>query len=189
MKPSFLLIGLGNPGTQYAATRHNIGWLALDAAASAVNAENWSEKPKFMSAVCEADIDDTPCLFVKPLTFMNRSGEAIKKFVDFYKLDPSKQILVCCDDIDLPLGTHRLRMSGGPGTHNGLKSIVDTLGENFPRLRIGLGPKSAETDLASWILSRLTKQEEKALQPSLNHAVTAVREVMKQNYGTPPHVR
>ncbi|MSR67726.1 aminoacyl-tRNA hydrolase [Candidatus Peribacteria bacterium] len=180
MKPQFLLIGLGNPGTQYASTRHNIGWLALDAVAQELKAGDWSDKPRFMSAVCEIEIDGLPCLLVKPSTFMNRSGEAIKKLVDFYKLDPATQTLVCCDDIDLPLGTHRLRMSGGPGTHNGLKSIVDILGENFPRFRIGLGPKQEGADLASWILSRLKKEEEKALQNSLQSASAAMRDVMKK---------
>ena len=179
MKPSFLLIGLGNPGKEYASTRHNAGWLALDVAAKELGAGEWSDKPRFFSSVAEAEIDGTSCLLVKPLTFMNRSGEAIRKLVEFTKLDPSKRILVVCDDIDLPLGTHRLRMSGGPGTHNGLKSIVDTLGENFPRFRIGLGPKPEGVDLAAWILSGLTKEEKAALKPSLQHATTAMRETMK----------
>lgn len=179
MKPQFLLIGLGNPGKEHASTRHNIGWLALDATAKELKALNWSDKPRFLSTIAEANIADVPCLLVKPLTFMNRSGEAIRKLVDFYKLDPSKEILVVCDDIDLPLGTHRLRMNGGPGTHNGLKSIVDSLGENFPRLRIGIGPKPDGVDLASWILSGLTKQEREGLEPSLNFATTAMRNVMR----------
>lgn len=178
MKPQFLLIGLGNPGAQYERTRHNVGWLALDAAAKELSAGTFVDKPRFMSLIAEAKMDAASCLLVKPTTFMNRSGEAVRKLVDFYKLDPSKQLLVCCDDIDLPLGTHRLRMSGGPGTHNGLKSIVDSFGENFPRLRIGLGPNPLGTDLAAWILSAMTKEEKKALAQSLQYAVAAMREVM-----------
>ncbi len=181
MKPQFLLIGLGNPGAQYRNTRHNVGWFAIDRAAEELKAGEWSDKPRFLSAVSEADIDNVPCLLIKPLTFMNRSGEAIRKLVDFYKLNPATQILVCCDDIDLPLGTHRLRMTGGPGTHNGLKSIVDTFGENFPRLRIGLGSQPTGMDLAAWVLSAMTMEEKKALEPSLKAVTTAVRQVMQSS--------
>lgn len=180
MKPQFLIVGLGNPGKQYESTRHNVGWLALDTLAEELKAGEWSDKPRFLSTVAEAEINGVACLLVKPLTFMNRSGEAIHKLLDFYKLSPALQLLVCCDDIDLPLGTHRLRMTGGPGTHNGLKSIVDSIGENFPRLRIGLGPKPDGVDLASWILSGLTKDEKKALEPSLHFLGTAAKEVITQ---------
>jgi PTH1 family peptidyl-tRNA hydrolase len=98
---------------------------------------------------------------------MNRSGECIRKLVDFYKLDVSYQLLVISDDIDLPLGEVRLRMNGGPGTHNGLRSIVETIGEGFPRLRIGIGTPSAGEDLAAWVLSSLSPAEDKALTETL----------------------
>lgn len=177
MKPHFLLIGLGNPGKEYESTRHNIGYAALDEAAEQLGAGDWADKPKFMSKVSEAEIDGTPILLVKPMTFMNRSGEAIRKLTDFYKLNPKNQMLVCCDDVDLPLGAHRLRMTGGPGTHNGLKSIVDCLGEDFPRLRIGLGPQPDGMDLATWILSTMNAEEKRALEPSLEYVTTAIGEV------------
>ncbi len=179
MKPSFLLIGLGNVGKQYASTRHNIGFLALDEAAKETGAGKFADTPKFLSLLSETTIDNVPVLLVKPTTLMNRSGEAIRKLVEFYKLDPAKEILVCCDDIDLPLGTHRLRLTGGPGTHNGLKSIVDIFGENFPRLRIGLGSHPPEMDLAAWVLSALTNEEKKVLEPSMKSLVRAANEVMK----------
>ncbi len=178
MKPQFLLIGLGNPGKQYGDTRHNVGWMAVDNAASKLQAREWNEKPRFLSSIAEGSLNDIPCLLVKPSTFMNRSGEAVRKLIDFYKLNPATQMLVCCDDIDLPLGTHRLRMSGGPGTHNGLKSIVDMIGEGFPRLRIGLGSKPEGADLAAWILSSMTKDEKSALRPSLEYVTTAMKEVI-----------
>lgn len=178
MKPQFLLIGLGNPGVQYENTRHNVGWMAVDAAASTLGAAEFAEKPRFLSRIAEADLDGMCCLLVKPTTFMNRSGEAVRKLIDFYKLNPATQILVCCDDIDLPLGAHRLRRTGGPGTHNGLKSIVDTIGESFPRLRIGLGVQPEGMDLAAWILSSMTKEEKKALQPSLETVTTSMKEIM-----------
>lgn len=180
MKPQFLIIGLGNPGTQYANTRHNVGWLAVDAMHGSIEAGEWSEKPRFRSVVAEGEANGESCLLVKPLTFMNRSGEAIRKLADFYKLDPATQILVCCDDIDLPLGTHRLRMSGGPGTHNGLKSVVECIGEDFPRLRIGIGPKPEGADLAAWVLSNMNKTELAAMQPSFAEVGAAMREVRKK---------
>jgi PTH1 family peptidyl-tRNA hydrolase len=109
---------------------------------------------------------------------MNRSGECIRKLVEFYKLDVAKQVLVCCDDVDIPLGTHRLRKTGGPGTHNGLKSIVDIFGENFPRLRIGIGPQPKEIDLAAWVLSKMTEEEEKALTKAFGEVVPAVKSII-----------
>lgn len=167
MPPQLLLIGLGNPGKSYENTRHNIGWLALDRMAKAIGAGEWEDKQKFASSVAQGMLADRPCLLVKPQTFMNRSGEAVQKITQFYKLDAAKQILVVCDDIDIALGTYRLRMSGGPGTHNGLKSIVDSLGEAFPRLRIGIGKQPEGWDLAAWVLSKMTPEESAALEPTL----------------------
>ena len=178
MKPSFLLIGLGNVGKQYAATRHNVGFSAVEHAAEVLHAGTWSDKPRFQSLIAEAEIDGVAVFLVKPTTLMNRSGEAIRKLTEFYTLNPAQDILVCCDDIDLPLGTDRLRMNGGAGTHNGLKSIVDCIGENFPRFRIGLGSHPVDQDLAAWVLSTMTKEERNALQPSIASVVTVVKRVM-----------
>jgi PTH1 family peptidyl-tRNA hydrolase len=99
---------------------------------------------------------------------MNLSGDAVRKIVDFFKLDVANQILICVDDIDLPLAELRMRKSGGPGTHNGMKSLVDTFGEGFPRLRIGLGTPPTGGDLSGWVLSAMKKEEEKALQESFD---------------------
>ena len=179
MKPQFLLIGLGNPGKQYEQTRHNAGFMAIDHAAKELGAGEWSDSQKFMAVIAEATIDGKSCLLVKPTTFMNRSGECIRKFAEFYKLDVSKQILVCCDDIDIPLGTHRFRMTGGPGTHNGLKSIVDIFGENFARLRIGIGPQPKEIDLAAWVLSIMTVEERKGIETAFVAAHQNAKEMIK----------
>lgn len=159
MKPSLVIIGLGNPGKAYEQTRHNAGWIALDALSTAFGEGEWKDKQKFLSVAQEGRILTIPILLVKPQTFMNRSGEAVKKIVDFYKLNAAEQIIIMSDEIDIPLGTVRLRMNGGPGTHNGLKSIVEQLGENFPRLRIGIGPKPDTGDLATWVLDRFSKGE------------------------------
>ncbi len=163
MKPSLVVIGLGNPGKAYADTRHNIGFMAVDALGEAYGEGEWKDAQKFQSVSCDARILTVPILLIKPHTYMNRSGEAIRKIVDFYKLNPAVQIIVVSDDIDIELGTFRLRTSGGPGTHNGLKSVVEQFGEHFPRLRIGIGPKPATGDLATWVLSALTKEEYKKI--------------------------
>jgi PTH1 family peptidyl-tRNA hydrolase len=177
MKPHFLLIGLGNPGKQYEQTRHNAGFMAVDHVAKELGAGDWSDSQKFMAVIAEATIEGRHCLLVKPTTFMNRSGECIRKLAEFYKLDVSKQILVCCDDVDIPLGTHRLRLTGGPGTHNGLKSIVDIFGENFPRLRIGIGPQPKEMDLAAWVLSKMTEEEKKGIEPAFEAVVKGANDL------------
>lgn len=166
VKPSHVIIGLGNPGTQYRATRHNIGFQAIDYLSKIFAEGEWSEKQKFHALVQEARIITVPILLMKPLTFMNRSGEAVKKIIDFYKLNPAEQLLVISDDVDLPLGEVRYREKGGPGTHNGLRSIVEQIGEGFPRIRIGLGTAPAGSDLATWVLSSLTNEELQALQKS-----------------------
>lgn len=168
MKPSLVIVGLGNPGKQYERTRHNAGWLALDDLATTIKASPFKDQQKFLCTVAEGELDGKAVLLVKPSTFMNRSGECIRKLIDFYKLNPATQLLVLCDDVDLPLGTFRFRMTGGSGTHNGLKSIVETLGENFPRYRIGLGPQPAEIDLAAWVLSTFSPEEQKTMQPAID---------------------
>lgn len=178
MKPSLVIVGLGNPGKQYEGTRHNAGWMALDTLAKELRAGEWTDKQKFLCTMCEIMIDDHPVLLVKPTTFMNRSGECVRKLIDFYKLDPAKQILVLVDDIDIPLGTERYRESGGPGTHNGLKSIVENLGEGFPRFRIGIGPKPENIDLAVWVLSAMTEEQKKILYTSLAKVAPKVRECL-----------
>src|SRR3989344_7892163 len=125
MKPSLVIIGLGNPGASYERTRHNLGFAALDVLSEAYGEGEWKDTQKFGSVTQEARILTIPVLLAKPQTFMNRSAEAVKKIVDFYKLDPKEQVLIISDDIDLPLGELPLRKKGGPGTHNGLKSIIE----------------------------------------------------------------
>lgn len=166
MKPVLAIFGLGNHGKSYDDTRHNAGCLALDALSEAFGEGEFSDKPKFLADVQEARVGVAPLLLLKPKTYMNLSGDSVRKVVDFYKLDPASQVIVLSDDIDLPLGELRLRMKGGPGTHNGLKSIVDSFGEEFPRIRIGLGEPPQGADLANWVLSRMTKEEKEALQGS-----------------------
>lgn len=176
MRPSLLIIGLGNPGKQYDLTRHNAGFRAIDLLAKKYGTGEWKESGKFDASVLEARVTMVPVLLVKPLTYMNRSGESIQKLIAFYKLDAAKQILVLSDDIDLPLGTLRFRTSGSAGTHNGLKSIVDIFGEHFPRLRIGIGPKPEGEDLATWVLSKFSKDELQTLDKAIDSVPSKVEE-------------
>ncbi len=176
MKPTLVIIGLGNPGATYERTRHNIGFLALDYLSKEFGEGEWQEKQKFLSIMQEARVVTVPILLVKPQTYMNRSGEAVHKIVDFYKLNPKEQVLVLTDDIDLPLGEVRFRKKGGPGTHNGMKSLVDTLGEEFPRLRIGIGSQPTGADLANWVLSIPSKEEEKTFSETIQSIPAYIRE-------------
>lgn len=164
MKPSLVIVGLGNPGRAYVHTRHNAGFHAIDRLAEAYGTGEWKTLPKFSAEGMEARIGIAPVLLLKPQTYMNLSGETVRRVVDFYKLDPAQGLLVLCDDIDLPLATPRLRRSGSAGTHNGLKSVIEHIGTGFPRLRLGIGPKPANVDLASWVVSTFTDEERKAME-------------------------
>ncbi len=164
MKPTLVIVGLGNPGKTYERTRHNAGFHAIDQLAETYGTGAWKDLPKFSSDGLEARIGIAPVLLLKPKTFMNLSGEAVHKVVDFYKLDPTQALLVLCDDIDLPLATPRLRKMGSAGTHNGLKSVIEHIGEGFPRLRLGIGPKPEGVDLAAWVVSAFSKEERQAME-------------------------
>lgn len=175
MKPSLIIIGLGNPGKSYEKTRHNTGFSAIDFLTRHFGTGPWKDRAKFCAHVAEGRIVTTPVLLVKPQTYMNISGEALRKLIDFYKL-PTTHILVICDDVDLSCGTLRLRKEGGAGTHNGLKSVVEKIGEEFPRLRIGIGPKPDGEDLATWVLSTFTKEEEKKIGKAMEELPTTIKD-------------
>ncbi len=177
MKPSLVIFGLGNYGKSYEHTRHNAGYMALDVLAEEFGEGEWQDKQKFLGDILEARVGLAPVLLVKPKTYMNLSVDCVRKVVDFYKLNAAEQIIVLSDDIDIALGELRLRKKGGPGTHNGLKSIVDIYGEEFPRIRIGLGePKTPGVDLASWVLSTMTKEEAQVLGESFVALADMIRE-------------
>lgn len=167
-----LIAGLGNPGTDYDGTRHNVGFMVLDALGQTFGV---SVKRKKFGALAEEVLHgDEKLLLLKPQQYMNRSGHAIATAAGFYKLDPA-EILVVTDDMALPIGQLRLRAKGSAGGHNGLKDIIAALGtEQFPRLRVGIGD-SGRRDAADYVLSRFTEQE----RPIVNQAVaTAVQAVL-----------
>ena len=184
VKPSLTIVGLGNPGASYAHTRHNAGFMAVDALSKAFGTGPWKYSSKYQSDIQEARIVAAPVLLVKPRTFMNLSGQAAGSIVDFYKLQPADALLAICDDVDLPLGTLRMRTSGSAGTHNGLKSLVDRFGESFARLRIGIGPKPEGADLATWVLCTLLPEEQRALGEAFVKIPDIVREFVLGSNGT-----
>lgn len=169
----FLIAGLGNPGQQYEATRHNAGFLAVDYAAKQLGAP--VKKIKFKSLCGEGSLSGKRVLLLKPATFMNRSGEAIRDAMQFYKLPPERVILLF-DDISLPIGTVRIRRKGTDGGHNGMKSIIYLTGsDDFPRIKIGVdGKPHPDMDLADWVLSRFTPRERKLLEPVWESAYDAL---------------
>jgi len=179
VRPALVIVGLGNPGASYEQTRHNAGFRAVDLLGERFGEGEWKEHQKFLALSCEARIGAVEVLLLKPQTFMNRSGEAVRKVVDFYKLTPAKQLLILCDDVDLPLGELRLRRTGGPGTHNGLKSVVEAIGEAFARMRIGLGVQPAGADLAAWVLSVPSKEEARAVDAALEKIPEMVEEFVE----------
>ena len=161
-----LLVGLGNPGSKYDATRHNVGFALADSAARAAGADGWKTWGKAL--VCKASPGSSPSpsplLFAKPQTFMNLSGEAVQALMAFYKIPPA-EVVVVTDDVTLPLGSVRIRSSGGHGGHNGLRNIIEKIGEGFPRIRVGVGLCPPGRDLANFVLARLSSTEQADLEP------------------------
>lgn len=175
----YLIAGLGNPGTQYEKTRHNVGFRALDALAGEAGVK--IDRAKFQSLTCLCSMSGLRVLLVKPQTFMNNSGLAIRQAADYYKLPPER-VLVLFDDVDLDVGRLRIRRSGSAGGHNGVKSIIACLGsQSFPRVKIGVGAKPhPDYDLAEWVLSRFSARELELLNPAIERAVSAVQVILRE---------
>ncbi|MBS0192127.1 MAG: aminoacyl-tRNA hydrolase [Phycisphaerales bacterium] len=173
-----LIVGLGNPGSEYARTRHNAGFMAVDRLAES-HARGVTAKSRFSSLTVEADIGSERCVFMKPVTYMNISGRAVGEAVRFFKLQPEKDLLVLVDDFYLPVGAVRIREAGGTGGHNGLSSIDQALGNGlYPRVRIGVGErpsggKPPQWDQADYVLSQFGEEEWSELQPALEKAAKA----------------
>lgn len=167
-----LIVGLGNPGPEYAETRHNAGFMALDIIKEHLEFPDFKPDANLKAEISSGQIEDQKIILAKPLTFMNLSGRAIQNIVQFYKIDP-EDIIVIYDDVDLPFGNVRLRKNGGPGTHNGMKSITPLIGEDFPRIRIGINNDMLKRDLAAFVLSKFTKKEEQLLPSIMENAAKA----------------
>lgn len=171
--PEFIVVGLGNPGNKYTYTRHNSGFLCLDMLSQKLNFR--IDKLKFKSLICDTKINGHRCIVMKPQTFMNNSGEAIRECANFYKIKP-ENIIVIYDDISLDVGKLRIRRKGTDGGHNGIKSIIYHLNsDQFPRIKLGCGKKPhPDYDLIDWVISEFKKDELKALEPALENACKAI---------------
>jgi PTH1 family peptidyl-tRNA hydrolase len=175
-----LIVGLGNPEAKYHQTRHNIGFEAVDTLAQSWHF-SWQEHRRFHGWFAEGLVAGQKIALLKPSTYMNRSGQAVRAVLDWYKLSP-ESLLVIYDDMDLPIGRLRLRLSGSAGGHNGMKSIISHIGgEHFPRLRLGIGKALDKTLTTSHVLGRFTPEERPLVEQSLQLAVEAVESSLRQS--------
>ena len=174
----WLLVCLGNPGKEYANTRHNIGFLAADALEKRTGVK--FNKLKYRALTGEVTLGGQRVLVVKPQTYMNLSGEAVKLAGGFYKIPPER-ILVLYDDVSLPLGKLRIRASGSAGGHNGIKNIIAHLGTDaFPRIKVGVGAPQREDGLVDWVIGSFTASERKVVDAAIERALDAAACVIEK---------
>ena len=172
----YLICGLGNPGDEYAGTRHNTGWMAVDALATALGAE-WRDRR--YGFVAEASLKGRKVFILKPTTFMNLSGNAVRYWLNEEHI-AQERLLVISDDVALPLGDFRLKANGSNGGHNGLGHIMQLIGQDFARLRIGIGndyPRGGQID---WVLGHYSEEDTKILQPTLDLSVDIAKSFVLQ---------
>ena len=168
----FLIVGLGNPGKQYENTRHNVGFDAIDVLVDEYRIPSSGKQHKAMYG--KGVIEGQKVILAKPLTYMNLSGEAVRAMVDYYKIDPETELLVIFDDISMAPGNIRIRKKGSAGGHNGIKSIITHLGtQNFQRIKVGVGEKPKNWDLADYVLGTFSKDDRKLVDEALERTAKA----------------
>ncbi len=174
----FIIAGLGNPGKRYENTRHNVGFDAIDELVDRYRIPGSGVSHKAM--VGKGIMEGQKVLLAKPLTYMNLSGEAIRGLVDYYKIDPETELLVIYDDISLEPGNIRIRKKGSAGGHNGIKSIIAQLGtQNFQRIRIGVGEKPKNWDLADYVLGTFGKEDRPLVEEAIGNAAEAAAMIVQ----------
>lgn len=174
-----IIVGLGNPGSEYEKTRHNTGFMVIDKIAEKYNIE--IKKKKSKALIGTGEINGEKVMLVKPQTFMNLSGEAVRGIMDFYK-ESIDNLLVVFDDIDLELGNIRIKERGSAGTHNGMKSVVQNVGTvDFKRVKVGIGKPKVNMDLVNYVLGKFSDDELKILTGSIEKAVDAVEIIVSGN--------
>lgn len=181
-----LIVGLGNPGKAYERTRHNVGFMAADVVQERLKLGDFREESKLKSAVARGDFNGERVVLIKPLTFMNLSGEAVSLVRQFYKIAPG-DVWVLYDDIDLPLETLRIRAQGSPGTHNGMKSITQLMGtESFPRFRLGIESRGvssvAQQSLSSFVLEPFRNEEIPQVKAMVSRCAEAVAIALRRGF-------
>ena len=175
----YLIAGLGNPSKTYEGTRHNVGFSMIDALADAFQIDVTTKKHK--AIVGRGVIEGMKVILAKPQTYMNLSGESIREIADFYKIDPENMIIIY-DDISLDVGRLRIRKKGSAGGHNGIKNIIAHLGTDvFPRIKVGVGEKPQGWDLADYVLSKYSKEEQQALREASDDVIGAVKFMVMDN--------
>ncbi len=168
----FIIVGLGNPDRQYEGTRHNVGFDVIDAIAEKYNIAVDTKKHKAL--VGKGAIDGCKVILAKPQTYMNLSGESVGSLVDFYKVDPTSEVLVIYDDVSLDVGQLRIRKKGSAGGHNGIKSIIAHLGTSeFLRIKVGVGEKPKGYDLADYVLGKFSKEDRDVMKEGYQDSVVA----------------
>ena len=173
----YLIVGLGNPESDYSRTRHNMGFDVINKLAEKFDIK--VNKSKFKALYGTGIISGEKVVLVKPQTYMNLSGDAVQEFVNFYKINPD-ELLVIYDDIDTTPGKIRIRKTGGPGTHNGMKSVVSTLNsEEFMRVRVGIGMPEFKGDLINYVIGHVPDEEYEVLQKGVAIAAESVEEILK----------
>lgn len=173
----YIIVGLGNPGKQYAHTRHNVGFDTIDILAERYRISVDTKKHKALYG--KGVIEGRKVILAKPQTFMNLSGESVRELIDFYKIDEAKELIVIYDDISLEPGQLRLRAKGSAGGHNGIKNIIAHLGgQEFGRVKVGIGEKPKGYDLADYVLGHFSKEERQKMDASLERAADAVVRIL-----------
>lgn len=171
----YIIAGLGNPGSKYENTRHNMGFKAIDAMASEFGID--VNRAKFKGLIGEGRIGSEKVILLKPQTYMNLSGQSVREIMNFYKI-PEENLIVIYDDFDLPIGSIRVRKSGGPGTHNGMKSVVQELGSRkFPRVRVGIGSSDGST--IQFVIGKVGKGEQQILNEAAEAAASAAADIIR----------
>lgn len=173
----YIIAGLGNPERKYEGTRHNIGFEVIDKLCDKYDIK--LNESKFNAVFGKGMIGSEKVILVKPLTYMNLSGEAIRPIADYFKVDTTEELIVISDDIDLDVGAIRIRAKGSAGGHNGLKNIIQQLGhQEFSRVRVGVGRKPEGSDLVNWVLGHFEGSDRPLIEASKENAADAVVEIM-----------
>ena len=179
----WLIVGLGNPGEEYAKTRHNIGFQCVNEVARRHGLDFSKKLAK--ARIAEGQIAGQRVALAKPFTYMNVIGQSVVSLCNWYKVTPAQELLVIYDELDLPFGTLRLRERGSAGTHNGMKSVVGQLGsQEFPRMRIGIGQGPPGRDAAQYVLGRFTRDEQAQLPALIARAADAVEVILREGFTT-----
>lgn len=175
---TYLIVGLGNPGREYVHNRHNIGFMAVDAIASHFNVQ--LNRSKNRAILGDTRYGDNKIILVKPQTFMNSSGDAVGPLSNFYKV-PDEQIIVIYDELDLEFGAFRIRKKGSAGGHNGMRSIINHLGDGFPRIRLGIGRPRGKMPVKAHVLQDFGRKELETVEQMLERTIQAIETIIKQD--------